>query len=63
MASWITASYTDREEDEIKGEGGEPVQLTERKMMASSCGAGVDEVTRIDGEAAVAGGGRRPRSA
>ena len=39
------------------------MQLTERKMMASSCGAGVDEVTWIDGEAAVAGGGRRPRSA
>ena len=39
------------------------MQLTERKTMASSCGVGVDEVTRIDGEAAVAGGGRRPRSA
>ena len=42
--------------DEIEGGEGEPVQLTERKTMASSCWTGVDEVTRIDGEAAVAGG-------
>ena len=31
--------------------------------MVSSCGVGVDEVARIDGEAAVAEGGRRARSA
>ena len=38
------------------------MQLTERKTMASSCRVGVDEVMQIDGEAAVAEGGRRPRS-
>ena len=53
-----------RQSTMTKSKGGEePVQLTERKTMASSCGAEVDEVTRIDGEAAVVGGGRRPRSA
>ena len=39
------------------------MQLIVRKKIASSCGAGVDEVTWIDGEAAVSRGGRRPRSA
>ena len=55
----VMAVYSDGDE----GEEGESTLLTGGGPMAISYETGVDEVTQIDGEAAAAGGGRRPRSA